>query len=152
MQWFWYIPVHSSEDFKPDRVKPRKKYGRFIRENNTGLVSLSSRVISFYAVPSYDNYTTFSVQLKEVKTGMIEDGTAIGTQSPTGKPLKDSKSKSKVDLLTDGVNNAGEIDRLPPLNARNSVLEFTPWESEHGRGPLSVPNSFRNRYQICCWK
>ena len=42
---------------------------------------------------------------------MIEDGTAIGTAIANGvNRLKDSDAKSKVIiLLTDGVNNSGEI-------------------------------------------
>ncbi len=50
-------------------------------------------------------------RLKEVKAGMIEDGTAIGTALTTAmNRLQESKAKSKVIvLLTDGVNNAGEV-------------------------------------------
>lgn len=67
--------------------------------------------------------------LKDIQSGMIEDGTAIGTAIANGvNRLKDSEAKSKIMiLLTDGVNNSGEID---PNNSRsnrrkNWVLEFT---------------------------
>jgi len=52
--------------------------------------------------------------LREVKSGMIADGTAIGLAIANGvNRLKDSKAKSKVMiLLTDGVNNRGEIDPI----------------------------------------
>ena len=49
--------------------------------------------------------------MKEVQTGLIEDGTAIGNGLATAVArLKDSDAKSRVViLLTDGVNNRGEI-------------------------------------------
>jgi Ca-activated chloride channel family protein len=52
--------------------------------------------------------------MKEVETGLIEDGTAIGNGLATAVArLKDSKAKSRVIiLLTDGVNNRGEISPL----------------------------------------
>ncbi len=50
-------------------------------------------------------------RLKEVKAGMIENSTAIGNALVTAmNRLQESKAKSKVIiLLTDGVNNAGEV-------------------------------------------
>ena len=52
--------------------------------------------------------------MKEIETGLIEDGTAIGNGLATAVArLKDSDAKSKVViLLTDGVNNRGEIAPL----------------------------------------
>jgi Ca-activated chloride channel family protein len=49
--------------------------------------------------------------MKEVQTDLIEDGTAIGNGLATSVArLKDSEAKSRVViLLTDGVNNRGEI-------------------------------------------
>ena len=49
--------------------------------------------------------------MKEIETGLIDDGTAIGNGLATAVArLKDSDAKSKVViLLTDGVNNSGEI-------------------------------------------
>ena len=50
--------------------------------------------------------------LFEVRMGLIEDGTAIGTALATATArLRDSEAESKVIiLLTDGQNNRGEID------------------------------------------
>ena len=49
--------------------------------------------------------------MKEVQTDLIEDGTAIGNGLATAVArMKDSDAKSRVViLLTDGVNNRGEI-------------------------------------------
>ena len=49
--------------------------------------------------------------MKEIQTGVIDDGTAIGNGLATAVArMKDSDAKSRVViLLTDGVNNSGEI-------------------------------------------
>ena len=56
------------------------------------------------------------LRLGDAQTGMLEDGTAIGTGLASAvNRLRDSKAKSKVViLLTDGINNAGD---LSPANA-----------------------------------
>lgn len=61
--------------------------------------------------------------LDQIKTGMVEDGTAIGMGLATSiNRLRDSKAKSKVIiLLTDGRNNAGEMD---PITAANLAKEL----------------------------
>lgn len=61
--------------------------------------------------------------LEDVRIGSIEDGTAIGTALATSvNRLKDSAAKSRIIiLLTDGVNNRGEID---PLTAAELARTF----------------------------
>ena len=61
--------------------------------------------------------------LDQIKTGMVEDGTAIGMGIATSiNRLRNSKAKSKVIiLLTDGRNNSGEID---PVTAANLAKEL----------------------------
>ena len=58
--------------------------------------------------------------LERVRTGVVEDGTAIGSAiASAANRLKDKASKSRVMvLLTDGENNAGKI---PPPTAAESV-------------------------------
>lgn len=58
--------------------------------------------------------------LERVRTGMVEDGTAIGLGiASAANRLKDKASKSRVIvLLTDGENNAG---RIPPATAAEAV-------------------------------
>ena len=58
-----------------------------------------------------------------VQRGMIEDGTALGMGLANAvSRLKDSKAKSKVViLLTDGVNNRGDIS---PLTAAEIAKQF----------------------------
>lgn len=114
-----------AEDFKPNRVEAAKKViDEFIagRTNDKiGLVIFSGE--SFTQCPLTVDYNVLRNLLKEIHTGMIEDGTAIGNAIANGvNRLKDSKSKSKVMiLLTDGVNNRGEID---PLTAAQIAQKF----------------------------
>jgi Ca-activated chloride channel family protein len=66
---------------------------------------------SFTLCPLTTDHATLINLLREVECGMIEDGTAIGNGLATAiNRIKDSEAKSKVIiLLTDGVNNRGEI-------------------------------------------
>lgn len=66
---------------------------------------------SFTQCPLTVNHAELINLMKGVKSGMIEDGTAIGSGLATGiNRIKDSQAKSKVIiLLTDGSNNRGEI-------------------------------------------
>ncbi|GHT82651.1 aerotolerance protein BatA [Bacteroidia bacterium] len=102
-----------AQDFKPDRLQAAKDIGtQFIAERITdriGLVVFSGE--SFTQCPLTTDRVTLVNLLKDVECGMIEDGTAIGNGLATAVTrLKDSKSVSRVViLLTDGVNNRGEV-------------------------------------------
>lgn len=80
----------------------------------------------------------------------IRDGTAIGLGLATAaNMLKDSEAQSKVViLLTDGVNNAGEIDPLTAAEAANAlgIKVYTIGAGRPGLVPVRVPNgSFGDR-------
>ncbi len=62
-------------------------------------------------------------RMQDIHTGMIEDGTAIGSAIASAvNRLRESQAKSKlVILLTDGVNNRGKIT---PLNAAEAAKAF----------------------------
>jgi Ca-activated chloride channel homolog len=105
-----------AEDFRPNRLEAAKQTAlEFIEMRPTdrlGMTVFSGE--SFTLCP----LTTDHVLLKElasgVKTGMVEDGTAIGDGLATAlNRLRESQAISKVViLLTDGINNAGVIDPL----------------------------------------
>jgi len=114
-----------AQDLKPDRLEAAKDVAAsFINgrpTDNIGLVVFSRE--SFTQCPLTTDHAVLLNLLKDVKCGMIEDGTAIGHGLATAvSRLKDSKAKSKVIiLLTDGSNNAGEI---APLTAAEIAKTF----------------------------
>ena len=112
-------------DLNPDRLQAAKDVAAsFINgrpTDNIGLVIFAKE--SFTQCPLTTDHAVLLNLLKEVKCGMVEDGTAIGHGIATAvSRLKDSKAKSKVIiLLTDGTNNAGEI---APLTAAEIAKTF----------------------------
>jgi len=107
----------KAEDFKPyNRLYVAKEeIKKFVNKRTSdriGLVVFSAS--SFTQCPLTLDYGVLLNFLDQVKFGMIKDGTAIGMALANSiNRLRESPSKSKVIiLLTDGVNNAGEIDPL----------------------------------------
>ena len=102
-----------ARDFKPDRINAAKDIAiEFIAQrpsDRMGVVVFAGE--SFTQCPLTTDRATLINLLKEVETGLIEDGTAIGNGLATAVArVKDSPAKSRVIiLLTDGVNNRGEI-------------------------------------------
>jgi Ca-activated chloride channel family protein len=78
---------------------------------------------SFTQCPVTIDHAIVKNQLKQIKNGLLEDGTAIGMGLATSiQRLKDSESKSKVVILmTDGVNNKGLVD---PATASDIAMQF----------------------------
>ncbi|MDP3920835.1 MAG: VWA domain-containing protein [Candidatus Omnitrophota bacterium] len=115
-----------AEDFKPEnRLSVAKQEAiKFIRgrENDRmGLVVFARK--AFTQCPLTLDYDVLTSLLKEVRIGMIPDGTAIGMGLATAvNRLRSSEAKSKVIiLLTDGENNAGNID---PITAAELAKTF----------------------------
>jgi Ca-activated chloride channel family protein len=102
-----------ARDFKPDRIGAAKDIAiEFIASRPTdriGIVVFAGE--SYTQCPVTTDRITLINMRMEVQTGLIEDGTAIGNGLATAVArLKDSDAKSRVViLLTDGVNNRGEI-------------------------------------------
>ncbi|GHT43736.1 hypothetical protein AGMMS49965_18140 [Bacteroidia bacterium] len=110
------VDISSSmlaEDLKPNRLEAAKDVAStFIsgrQTDNIGLVVFSGE--SFTQCPLTTDHAQLLNLLKEIRCGMIDDGTAIGHGLATAvSRLKDSNAKSKtIILLTDGTNNRGEI-------------------------------------------
>ena len=104
----------NAEDFRPNRISAAKEVlAGFIKgrpQDRIGLVVFAGK--SYLQCPlTTDHYTVLNY-LDQVNTGMIEDSTAIGMALATCvNRLKDSEAKTRIILLlTDGGNNAGEID------------------------------------------
>jgi Ca-activated chloride channel family protein len=114
-----------ARDFKPDRLEAAKEVAKeFIAKrpnDRVGLVIFSGE--AFTQVPLTTDHAMIANLFREVKSGMIEDGTAIGDGLATAiSRLQDSEAISKVIiLLTDGVNNSGSVD---PLSAAEIAKMF----------------------------
>lgn len=100
-------------DFSPNRFEAAKNIGaEFLRgrtNDRVGLVVFAGE--SFTQCPLTIDHQRIDELLLNLKIGILEDGTAVGMGLATSiKRLQDSNSKSKVViLLTDGVNNTGDI-------------------------------------------
>jgi Ca-activated chloride channel family protein len=114
-----------AEDFTPSRMEAAKNVAsEFIDNRPTdriGLVIFSGE--SFTMCPLTSDRTVLKSQLYNVQSGLLEDGTAIGSGLATCVDrLRSSTSKSKVIiLLTDGENNGGLID---PNTAKEMAKAF----------------------------
>lgn len=102
-----------ARDLTPDRINASKDIAiEFISQRPTdrmGIVVFAGE--SFTQCPLTTDRATLINLMKEIQTDLIEDGTAIGNGLATAVArMKDSDAKSRVViLLTDGVNNRGEI-------------------------------------------
>lgn len=140
------IDISSSmlaEDFAPNRMYAAKETAlEFIgnRPNDRIGVTLFSGE-SFTLSPVTTDHSSLASLISSVQSGMVEDGTAIGTGIATAiSRLRESEAESKVIvLLTDGINNAGTID---PLTAAEmaSVLGIRIYSIGIGtKGPVPFP-------------
>ena len=102
-----------ARDFTPDRISASKDIAiEFIAQRPTdrmGIVVFAGE--SYTQCPLTTDRSALINMMKEVETGLIDDGTAIGNGLATAiARMKDSDAKSRVViLLTDGVNNSGEM-------------------------------------------
>ena len=116
----------AAEDFRPhNRLTVSKKViADFIagrKGDRIGLVLFSGK--AFTQCPLTVDYDVLSAFLERAEIGLIEDGTAIGMALATAtNRLRDSEAKSRVIiLLTDGVNNRGEIDPVTAATLAGAV-------------------------------
>jgi Ca-activated chloride channel family protein len=133
-----------AQDFTPNRMEAAKNVAaEFIDHRPTdriGLVIFSGE--SFTMCPLTTDRTVLKTQLFNVQSGLLEDGTAIGSGLATGVDrLKGSPSKSKVIiLLTDGENNGGLIDPNTAKEIAKSVgvKVYTVGMGTEGYAPVPV--------------
>ena len=105
-----------AQDLQPDRIQAAKQVaGNFITDrpgDRIGLVAFAGE--AFTQSPLTTDQGTLQTLLGRLRSGVVEDGTAIGNGLATAiNRLRESNAKSKVIiLLTDGENNRGEIAPL----------------------------------------
>ena len=133
-----------ARDFNPDRISAAKDIAiEFIAQRPTdriGIVVFAGE--SYTQCPLTTDRSTLINLMKEVQTDLIEDGTAIGNGLATAVArMADSDAKSRVViLLTDGVNNSGEIAPLTAAEIANTygVRVYTIGVGANGTAPYPV--------------
>ena len=133
-----------ARDLTPDRINASKDIAiEFISQrpsDRMGIVVFAGE--SFTQCPLTTDRATLINLMKEVQTDLIEDGTAIGNGLATAVArMKDSDAKSRVViLLTDGVNNRGEIS--PQMAAETAktygIRVYTIGVGKEGMAPYPV--------------
>ncbi len=142
-----------AEDFKPNRIEAAKEIGmEFVSsrpDDRMGLVVFAGE--SYTQCPLTVDHAVLLNLFGEVKSGIIEDGTAIGMGLATAvNRLKDSKAVSRVIiLLTDGVNNMGNVS---PLAAAEFAVEYgirvyTVGIGKNGMAPYPFQTNYGVQYQ-----
>lgn len=142
-----------AQDLKPDRLEAAKKVSQDFfqgRPNDRiGLVVFSGE--AFTQCPLTTDHGIIEDMLDDIKSGIIQDGTAIGDGLATAiNRLKESQAVSKVIiLLTDGQNNAGSI---APLSAAEiakiyGIRIYTIGVGTIGYAPYPVQTPFGTQYQ-----
>ncbi len=139
-----------ARDFEPNRITAAKEVAAsFIGDrmgDRIGLVVFAGE--AFTQSPLTTDKATLQTLLSRIRSGVIEDGTAIGNGLATAlNRLRESDSKSKVIiLLTDGVNNRGEIAPLTAaaIAKEMGVKVYTIGVGTRGRAPYPRVDMYGN--------
>jgi Ca-activated chloride channel family protein len=117
-------------------------------DDRLGLIVFGSQ--AYTVCPLTMDHDWLLQNLHQVRVGVIEDATAIGSGIATSLlRLKDSKAKSKVIvLLTDGVNNSGKIQPLDAAKMAQAlgVKIYTIGAGTTGIVPFPVTDEFGNKH------
>lgn len=133
-----------AQDLTPNRLEASKAVAaNFVDSRPTdriGLVIFSGE--SFTLTPVTTDKNVLKTQIYNIRSGLLEDGTAIGSGLATSVDrLRSSTSKSKVViLLTDGENNGGMIDPNTAKEIAKSVgvRVYTIGVGTEGYAPVPV--------------
>jgi Ca-activated chloride channel family protein len=142
----------ASLDFEPqNRLEAAKDViGEFIGErpyDKIGMVIFSSEAFSQSPLTLDHNMVTRSLDQIQLASELgLEDGTAIGLGiANAANMLTNSDAESKVViLLTDGVNNSGQVDPLTAAEAAKAlgIKIYTIGAGRPGEVPVPVPSIF----------
>lgn len=142
-----------AQDFKPNRLEASKDVAAsFINgrpNDNIGLVVFAAE--SFTQCPLTTDHAVLLNLFKDIQPGIIDDGTAIGLGLANAvSRIKDSQAKSKVIiLLTDGVNNAGEIAPVTAAEIAKTfgIRVYAIGVGTQGMAPYPFQTAFGVQYQ-----
>lgn len=144
-----------ARDFRPDRITAAKEVaGNFVADrygDRIGLVAFAGE--AFTQSPLTTDQSTLQTMLSRIRSGLIEDGTAIGNGLATAiNRLRESDAKSKVIiLLTDGENNAGQIAPVTAaeIATAQGIRVYTIGVGTHGKALYPFLDMFGNiTYQM----
>ncbi len=139
-----------ARDFRPDRITAAKEVaGSFVADrygDRIGLVVFAAE--AFTQSPLTTDQSTLQTLLARIRSGLIEDGTAIGNGLATAiNRLRESDAKSKVIiLLTDGVNNQGQIAPMTAAEIAKAqgIRVYTIGVGTEGMAPYPAIDMFGN--------
>jgi Ca-activated chloride channel family protein len=141
-----------AQDFTPNRMEAAKNVAQEFIDNRPtdriGLVIFSGE--SFTMCPLTTDRNVLKAQLAQVQSGLLEDGTAIGSGLPpasTACAVLLRKARSLF-CLTDGENNGGLID---PNTAKEIAKEVGVRVYTIGMGTEGLPPyRFKHRAGSSC--
>ena len=139
-----------AQDFKPNRIESSKKIAsEFVADRHGDRLSIVAFAgEAFTQCPLTSDRSAVQTSLARLRSGIIDDGTAIGNGLATAiNRLRESSSKSKVVvLLTDGVNNSGSMSPLMAADiAKNMGIKvYTIGVGRRGQAPTPVMDAFGN--------
>lgn len=147
-----------ARDFKPDRLAAAKDVASsFISSrygDRIGIVAFAGE--AYTQSPLTTDQGSLQTLLARVRSGVIEDGTAIGNGLATAiNRLRESDAKSKVViLLTDGVNNRGQIAPVTAAEiARDANIKvYTIGVGSNGEAPYPLFDDEGNVVQMAMMK
>lgn len=133
-----------ARDFKPDRISASKDVAaQFIADrkgDRIGLVAFAGE--AYTQSPLTTDKSSLQTLLGRMRGGLVDDGTAIGNGLATAiNRLRESDAKSKVViLLTDGVNNSGQIAPITAADIASDlgIKVYTIGVGRNGTAPYPV--------------
>ena len=138
-----------ARDFKPDRITAAKEVaGSFIADRYGDRIDWWPSPAKLHANPLTTDQSTLQTLLARIRSGLIEDGTAIGNGLATAiNRLRESDAESKVIiLLTDGVNNQGQIAPMTAAEIAKAqgIRVYTIGVGTEGMAPYPAIDMFGN--------
>ena len=143
-----------ARDFTPDRLTSAKHLAAEFVANRRGdrIAVVAFAGEAFTQAPLTSDQAVVETMLSRLRSGVVEDGTAIGNGLATAiNRLRESGAKSKVViLLTDGVNNRGQISPLMAAEiARDMGIKvYTIGVGTRGRAPYPAVDMFGNQTTV----
>lgn len=139
-----------ARDFTPDRLSAAKQLAtEFVAERTGDRISVVAFAgEAFTQCPLTSDQASVGTMLSRLRSGVVEDGTAIGNGLATAiNRLRESSAKSKVViLLTDGVNNRGQISPIMAADIAQDlgIKVYTIGVGSRDKAPMPAYDPFGN--------